>query len=153
MKLLNKLTPAKLSPHHIEKGMVLMLMQNLSPKQGLCNGTRIVLNKATNMLLYCKIASGDYAGEEVLIPTTEMKHQGEQFIEWNRRQFPVRPALAITINKNQGQTLKQVGVWLEEPIFTHGQLNVAASMVGDPQHLYFTANKSASRKTRNDAYK
>ena len=82
-----------------------------------------------------------------------MKHLGERFIEWNRRQFPVRPALAITINKNQDQTLKQVGVWLEEPIFTHGQLYVTASIVGDPQHLYFTANKSASRKTRNDAYK
>ena len=32
---------------------------------------------------------------------------------WNRRQLPVRPAFTMTIDKSHGQTLKQVGVWLE----------------------------------------
>ena len=155
VELLNKLTPAGLPPHHlyIKKGMVLMLLRNLSPKHGLCNGTRLILNKATRILLYCKIASGDHAGKEVLIPRVELKHQDEQFIPWNRRQFPVRPAFAMTINKSQGQTLKQVGVWLEEPVFTHGQLYVAASRVGNPQHLLFAVKKSDAGKTRNVAYK
>jgi ATP-dependent DNA helicase PIF1 len=37
-----------------------------------------------------------------------------------RRQFPVRPAFAMTINKAQGQTLKMVGIFLPKPVFTHG---------------------------------
>jgi len=36
-----------------------------------------------------------------------------------RRQFPVRPAFAMTINKAQGQTLQRVGVLLDEPVFSH----------------------------------
>ena len=73
------------------------------------HNTRLILNKATNILLYCKITSGDYAREEVLIPRIEIKHQDEQFIECNRRHLPVRPTLVMTINKIQGQTLKNSG--------------------------------------------
>jgi ATP-dependent DNA helicase PIF1 len=49
------------------------------------------------------------------------------------RQFPVRPAFAMTINKVQGQTLKMVGIFLPKPIFTHGQLYVAMSRIGCPE--------------------
>ena len=76
-------------------------------------------------------------------------HQDEQFIEWNRRLFSVWFPFAMAISKGQGQTLRKVGVWLEQPTFTHGQLYVVASMVGDPQRLHFAVNKSVSRKTRN----
>ena len=44
-----------------------------------------------------------------------------------RRQFPVRLAWAMTINKTRGQTFDKVGIHLEEPVFTHGQLYVAFS--------------------------
>ncbi len=39
------------------------------------------------------------------------------------------------INKSQGQTLQHVGVFLPEPVFTHGLLYVALSRVGDPAHI------------------
>jgi len=50
-----------------------------------------------------------------------------------RRQFPVHPSFAMTINKAQRQTLKMVGIFLPEPIFTHGQLYVAMSRIGCPE--------------------
>ena len=37
----------------------------------------------------------------------------------------------------QGQTLKSVGVWLSEPVFGHGQLNVAVSRVGSRDKIKF----------------
>ena len=96
----------RLPPHHlyIMKGMVFMLLLSLASKHGLCNSTRLILNKATNILLYCKITSRDYAREEVFIPSVGIKRQNVQFIEWNRRQFPVRPTFAMTIINTQDQT-------------------------------------------------
>ena len=43
----------------------------------------------------------------------------------------------MTINKSQGQTLQNVGVYLRESVFSHGQLYVAWSCVGSPKHIKF----------------
>lgn len=45
----------------------------------------------------------------------------------SRRQFPIKLAYAMTINKAQGQSVKYVGIDLRTPVFTHGQLYVALS--------------------------
>lgn len=43
-----------------------------------------------------------------------------------------------------GQTMKYVGIWLRTPIFTHGQLYVACSRVGKPEHLKFAVMKNTT---------
>jgi len=57
--------------------------------------------------------------------------------KWKRRQFPVRAAFVMTVNKSQGQSLRCVGIYLAQPCFSHGQLYVACSRVGHPKHLWF----------------
>lgn len=43
----------------------------------------------------------------------------------------------MTINKSQGQTFNKVGIFLRGPVFTHGQLYVAASRVRSFDSLKF----------------
>ena len=135
---LNTLQPNGFPQHKLDlkPGMPLMLLRNINPRQGLCNGTRLTFQQAVNnKLLECRIVGSDRV---VLIPRiTFIPKPGEYPFEWQRRQFPVRPAYAITINKAQGQTLKKVGVWLRGQVFGHGQLYVACSRVSSPGQLKF----------------
>ena len=126
-------------PQHIlnlKPGMPLMLLRNINPRQGLCNGTRLIFDRCLdNKLLQCRIVASDRV---VLIPRiTFIPKPTEYPFEWQRRQFPVRASFAISINKSQGQTLKFAGVWLRCQVFTHGQLYVACSRVSSPSHLKF----------------
>ena len=157
---LNTLSTSGLPNHRlfIKPGMPLMLMRNLNPKMGLCNGTRLIFKKIhRNHLLECLIAGGEHQNRRVLIPRITLRPKDREFpFEWCRRQFPVRIAFAMTINKSQGQTLKNVGVWLNDPCFAHGQLYVCISRVGSFERIKFAIRKSTNSSlnlTSNVVYK
>ena len=112
----------------LKPGCPLMLLRNLDPTNGLCNGTRMVLLEVRTMVLKCRILGGDHAGKVVFIPRLTLDPSSEGLpIELSRRQFPVRLAFVMTINKAQGQSIVNVGIDLRIPVFTHGQLYVALS--------------------------
>ena len=68
--------------------------------------------------------------QKVLIPRVDMNPSENRWpFQMQRKQFPVVVSFAMTINKSQGQSLKQVGLFLPRPVFTHGQLYVALSRV------------------------
>jgi len=56
----------------------------------------------------------------------------------------------MTINKSQGQTLKVAGLNLSEPVFSHGQLYVGCSRVGNPNSLYIFTKED--KRTKNVVY-
>ena len=73
-----------------------------------------------------------------------------------RKQFPIRLSYAITANKSQGQTSDKVGIYLNRPCISHGQLYVALSRCGDRKCIKVLrrkGNKSDEALIRNVVYR
>ncbi|KIK19435.1 hypothetical protein PISMIDRAFT_107531, partial [Pisolithus microcarpus 441] len=67
-----------------------------------------------------------------------------------QRQFPVHLAYAMTINKSQGQSVKNVGIDLRSEVFSHGQLYVAPSHCTHPRRIKVLLKEGQDNmKTRN----
>ncbi|KAF0748275.1 hypothetical protein AaE_007399, partial [Aphanomyces astaci] len=128
-------------PEHVlqlKVGAPIMLLRNLCPANGLCNGTRLTITELHENVIRARIVAGDYAQDDVLIPRVDLIDNPNKAwpFELRRRQFPVRLAFAMTIHKCQGQTLRYVGLFLPEPIFSHGQLYVAFSRVTSNKNIH-----------------
>ena len=63
-------------------------------------------------------------------------NDGEFPFKLSRRQFLIRLAFSVSINKAQGQSVEHVGLDLRISVFTHGQLYVALSRVTSPHNLH-----------------
>ena len=131
-EFLNKLEFSGLPPHKlkIQEGAPVILLRNLS--NGLANGTRLIIKKIHTTMLEAVVATGPLKHNTVFLPRLSITPSDKDTVPFTlrRRQFPVKPAFAMSINKAQGQTLKAVGIYLRTDVFGHGQLYVALSRSG-----------------------
>ena len=117
-----------LSKLKLKRGVPVMLLHNLDPANGLCNGTRGVVINMSHRVIEIRITAGDFKGNTAFIPRIVLDSSDSDFpFKLRRRQFPLRLAFAMTINKSQGQSLTYTGLDLRTPVFSHGQLYVALS--------------------------
>ena len=135
-KFLEQINDPGAPPHllRLQVGDICFVMRNLCIEQGLTNNTKveilsidtraqviIVKNLRTSAVHpICRI--------NFVLPI-KCKQRGTLSFEILRRQFPLRLAYAMTINKSQGQTLQRVSLDLREPCFSHGQAYVAFGRV------------------------
>jgi ATP-dependent DNA helicase PIF1 len=129
--------------------MPVMLLRNLDQKNGHCNGVKYVIRNMSNHVIEVMAISGSKPGSKLFIPRTLP-------FTMRRKQFPIKPAFAITANKAQGQTLLTVGLYLETDFFSHGQLYVVLSRCGDPKSIMILKRKerhSEDKVVRNVVYR
>lgn len=90
----------------------------------------MIVTQLADWVIEAKIIIGTNIGSKVFIPRIILSPTA---LKWplilKQRQFPISVSFAMTINKSQGQSLNRVGLFLPQPVFTHGQLYVAISRV------------------------
>nr|XP_047142420.1 uncharacterized protein LOC100202479 [Hydra vulgaris] len=109
---LNSLTPSGMPTHclKLKIGCVIMLLRNLDLKARLCNGTRMKVCALQNNYIDAEILTGVSEGKRVFVPRIQLAPSDSNLpFVLKRRQFPVRLAYSMTINKSQGQTFNRVG--------------------------------------------
>lgn len=130
-EFLNTLSPAGMSPHELilKENCPVILLRNLAPASGLCNGTRLICKRFFPNIIECVIITGHYKGEVVFLPRINLRPSASNNypFQFQRKQFPIKLSFAMTINKSQGQTLDRVGLYQHRPCFSHGQLYVGLS--------------------------
>ena len=102
--ILNNLELSGLPPHklRLKTGCIVMLIRNIDCKVGMCNGTRIVVTDLLENLIVGRILLGKFKNNVVMIPRIILASDEKFPIKFKVKQFPVRPAFVLTINKSQG---------------------------------------------------
>jgi ATP-dependent DNA helicase PIF1 len=136
---LNKVLVSGLPEHliNLKIGMPIVISRNLYPNKGVCNGSRLIVIEIGTGHIVGQLLSGLFKGDEVMIPKIKLHQKGSvnSALSFYRYQFPLSLAFAMSINKIQGQTLEQVGVYLETDVFAHGQLYIACLRVTNCKNL------------------
>lgn len=130
-----------------------MLIRNLNISEGLCNGTRLLVLELCTNLLKCEILTGDKKGEIIILNRiTLYSSEADYPFTFKRRQFPIKLAFAMTINKAQGQTFDKIAIDLKKDVFNHGQLYVALSRVRSCNSLKMYTGDSNKKSIKNYVY-
>ncbi|XP_035842064.1 uncharacterized protein LOC110923839 [Helianthus annuus] len=158
-EVLNSVKVSGLPNHRLvlKLGVPVMLLRNIDQQNGLCNGTRLQITRLGKRVIEAEILSGGNVGLRTYIPRINMIPSDKKIpFKFQRRQFPITVCFAMTINKSQGQSLSRVGLYLRDPVFSHGQLYVALSRVKTKDGvklLIFDKDGRPTNKTTNVVYK
>ncbi|KAF1883574.1 hypothetical protein Lal_00043260 [Lupinus albus] len=102
-EFLNSLRTSGLPNHKIKLkvGTSIMLLRNLDQTEGLCNGTRMIVNRLANHVIEAKVMTEKNVGKIFYIPRMSLSPSHSPWpFKLTRRQFPLTVSYVMTINKS-----------------------------------------------------
>ncbi|XP_073133484.1 uncharacterized protein [Henckelia pumila] len=91
-EFLNSLNPSGLPPHRIvlKVGCPIMLLRNVAPELGLCNGTRLICRNLGRNLIDAETITGPHKGTRYFLHRMPLKSEDNSGLpfELTRKQFP-----------------------------------------------------------------
>jgi DNA helicase Pif1-like protein len=156
VKYLNEINCSSLSLAKLELkiGCPVMILKNLDPLYGICNGSQGILTRLSNKVLEIRFFTGQHAGEIVFVPRiANQPLQDKNPFKFTRKQFSVWLYFSMTINKSQGQSIQHVGLDLRASVFTHGQFYVEVFRVTSVTNIKaIWSEEKRQAKTHNIVY-
>ncbi|XP_029647119.1 uncharacterized protein LOC115221045 [Octopus sinensis] len=91
-ELINDLNSSGFPPYILvlKKYSSIMLLRNLDPAGGHCNGTRYMVVNLHNHLIEADVADGTHAGIRIMIPRIPLTTTEDYPFSFSRKQFPLK---------------------------------------------------------------
>ena len=105
-------------PINLKVGVPIMLLRNIDQPLELCNGTRLIIKQMGNFVLEAKIISGNNIEQKIYIPRLTLSPSPSDTklpFTFQHKQFLTVVSFVMTINKSQGQSFKNVEIYLPNP--------------------------------------
>ncbi|KAL0453517.1 UNVERIFIED_CONTAM: hypothetical protein Slati_1329800 [Sesamum latifolium] len=122
VEFLNTLKFSGIPDHKLDLkvGVPIILLRNLNQSIGLCNGTWLIITQLADTVIEAEAITENNTGRRFSIHRIDMSPSESKWpFIFKMRQFSVKVCFAMTINKSQGQTFDNVGVYLPKPVFSH----------------------------------
>jgi ATP-dependent DNA helicase PIF1 len=132
--------PGASPPHELHQKLhdICILMRAVSKADKLATNTRVRITGLSENIVRVSTLDLDVAVRRTAsLPRFVFKIKlpyGKSYYI-TRRQFPLRLAYSLSMNRSQGQTLDRVVVDLTKHCFMHGHLNVAMSRIRDAKKI------------------
>ncbi|GJZ31607.1 ATP-dependent DNA helicase PIF1-like protein [Tanacetum coccineum] len=122
LEFLKSLNVSGLPPYYLRLKIKcpIILLRNLDPANGLCNGTRLICKRFDPNVINAEIAVEQHAGVRVLLPRIPLAPSEEDMFPFKlkRTQFPVRLSFARDLSISSGESnSKMSGVCLPDSSF------------------------------------
>ncbi|KAL8515099.1 hypothetical protein ACS0TY_013984 [Phlomoides rotata] len=107
----------------------------------------------SDRVIEANVLIGSSVGHLALVPRLSLTLFDPRLpFKFQRRQIPLIVSYAMSINKSQGQSFSNVGLYLSKTIFSHGQFYVSVSRVNNRAGLKILLGHNEnldSNKTKN----
>jgi ATP-dependent DNA helicase PIF1 len=80
-----------------------MLLHNIVPKRGLCNGSQLIMTRLSDRVVETCILTNMHVGETTIVPRITLQPTMSEIpFKFIQRQFFVKVVFIMSINKSQG---------------------------------------------------